>query len=184
MQSAARKLTYDDFLGFPDDGQRHELIDGVHYVTPSPRITHQRLLGRMYAALFAYFQTHPIGEAFVAPLDVVLSMHDVVEPDILVVLRDQQHILTEANVQGAPAIVVEFASPSTRRRDQGIKRDLYRRMNVREYWLVDDRAGTVVVHRSIGDTELQPGDRLTSNLLPGFSMSLNDLFAPAPGLSH
>src|SRR5687767_523991 len=120
--SAARKLTYDDFLHFPDDGRRHELIDGVHYVTPSPATVHQRLLGRLYGALHVYLQDHPVGEAFLSPLDILLSPHDVVEPDLFVVMQEQAAIVTEPNVIGAPAIVVEILSPATRRRDVGIKR--------------------------------------------------------------
>ena len=124
--AALPKLTYDDFLSFPDDGQRHELIDGEHYVTPSPATRHQRIHARLQGALFAYLRGSPIGEVFSAPFDVVLSNHDVVEPDLLVILSSQTEILTPQHVRGAPAIVVEILSPSTRRRDEMLKRALYR----------------------------------------------------------
>jgi hypothetical protein len=71
------KLTYDDFLLFPDDGERHELIDGEHYVTPSPNLGHQRALGKLYLAIANDLEAHPIGEVFFAPLDVVMSNHDI-----------------------------------------------------------------------------------------------------------
>ena len=71
-------------MQFPEDGLRHELIDGVHYVTPSPAVVHQRLVGRLHGALFEYFEARQAGEVFVAPLDIVLSPHDVVEPDLFV----------------------------------------------------------------------------------------------------
>ena len=77
MRPTPAKLTYDDFVNFPDDGQRHELIDGEHYVTPSPATVHQRLVGRLYLALGNWLQRRPIGEVFLAPFDVVLSQHDV-----------------------------------------------------------------------------------------------------------
>lgn len=88
MRSAAPaadvRLTYDDFLLFPDDGKRHELIDGVHYVTPSPRLRHQALVGRLLGAIVGYLQERPdVGLIFVSPLDVVLSDRDVVVPDLL-----------------------------------------------------------------------------------------------------
>ncbi len=70
---AAVKLTYDDFVHFPDDGKRHELIDGEHYVTPSPNIRHQGILGSLYLLIANWLEEHPIGRVFVAPLDVVLS---------------------------------------------------------------------------------------------------------------
>src|SRR5262245_22711992 len=128
---AGVKLTYDDFLLFPDDGQRHELIDGEHYVTPSPIRKHQAIVRNLTGMVWAYLQHHPGGSVFGAPFDVVFSHFDVVEPDLLFVSaarRDQ--VLTEKNVQGAPDLVVEIGSPSTRRRDETIKRRLYERFGV------------------------------------------------------
>src|SRR5262245_43148649 len=77
------KLTYDDFVLFPDDGQRHELIDGEHYVTPSPNMKHQRVLGNLHLLIASWLDVHPIGEVFLSPFDVVFSNFDVVEPDLL-----------------------------------------------------------------------------------------------------
>ena len=68
------KLTYDDFLLFPDDGKRHELIDGEHYVTPSPARKHQKIAWNLNGLLWVYLQNHPVGEAFGAPFDVVFSI--------------------------------------------------------------------------------------------------------------
>ena len=84
MQQDTRdtRLTYDDFLLFPDDGLRHEIIDGEHYVTPSPNTRHQLLLGRLYFEIELYLRAHHgHGQAFVSPLDVVFSKWDVVEPE-------------------------------------------------------------------------------------------------------
>src|SRR6185503_4736947 len=93
--SPSVKLTYDDFLLFPDDGQRHELIDGEHYVTPSPSRVHQRIVGNLHFALRSYLEAHPIGEIFLAPFDVVFSDFDVVEPDLLYVSNERRRdILT------------------------------------------------------------------------------------------
>ena len=77
------KLTYDDFLLFPDDGKRHELIDGEHYVTPSPNTKHQRVSGNLHWLIRIYLEAHQIGRIFYAPFDVVFSHFDVVEPDLL-----------------------------------------------------------------------------------------------------
>jgi len=183
---AASKLTYDDFLCFPDDGRRHELIDGEHYVTPSPATVHQRLVRLLLVRLNDYLQAAGRGEVFCAPLDVVLSNHDVVEPDLLVILHDQQDILTEKHVRGAPAIVVEILSPGTRQRDETLKRVLYGRTGVREYWLVDpDRESIAVCGQGpalelVDTTTLSAasGDVLTSALLPGFQLPLPELFVP------
>jgi Uma2 family endonuclease len=177
-----RRLTYADFLSFPDDGRRHELIDGAHYVTPAPLTVHQRLLGALYVELHQYLEHHPIGEVFLSPLDVVLSDHDVVEPDLLLVLDEQSHIVTEKHVVGAPALVIEILSPATRARDAGLKRRLFERAGVREYWLVDPRDATIAVYRA-REGELRPAgtlaanDTLMSPILSGFTLSLGPLFS-------
>jgi len=102
------RLTYDDFVLFPDDGKRHEIIDGEHYVTPSPSARHQRLVLRLSVATANYLAEHPgVGEVFSSPLDVLLSRYDVVEPDVLFIAGDQADVVTEKNVQGPPALVVE-----------------------------------------------------------------------------
>jgi Uma2 family endonuclease len=122
---------------------------------------------------------------FLARLDVVMSDHDVVEPDLLFVAGDQQSILTEANVQGPPALVVEVLSPSTRRRDEGIKRRLFDQKGVREYWLVDPKNCRVSICRRSGDGSFPivstlsaaADEQIETPLLPGFELSLSELFA-------
>jgi Uma2 family endonuclease len=192
--TTGEKLTYADFLRFPDDGRRHELIDGAHCVTPSPTTAHQRLVMRLSAALAACLDASGAGEVFAAPFDVVLSEHDVLEPDLLVVLNDQVDILTERHVRGAPALVIEVLSPGTRRRDEGIKCRLYDRVGVREYWMADPAGQSVKVHRrgpggALVQASLLTADGtipLTSPLLPELSIDLRRLFsAPrrsVPGL--
>ena len=108
------KLTYDDFLLFPDDGQRHELIDGEHYVTPSPNsgISESR---STWSGAAAVVPAHPVGEIFCAPLDIVLSQHDVVEPDLFYLSHERAaEVLTPQHARGAPELVVEIASTGTR----------------------------------------------------------------------
>ena len=126
------RLTYEDFLGFPDDGRRHELIDGEHYVTPSPTARHQELSGRLHLALGAYLRASPLGKLYYAPLDVLLSDHDVVEPDLLFVSNARLGIIG-ATVQGAPDLAIEIVSPSSRRTDELTKRGLFERAGVGEY---------------------------------------------------
>src|SRR5262245_10272593 len=113
------KLTYDDFLLFPDDGKRHELIDGEHYVTPSPNTKHQRVSGNLSLRLGMWLEEHPIGDVFYAPFDVKLSRFDVVEPDLIYLSKQRAaEVLTTKHVTGAPEIVIEIVSPSTRKRDE------------------------------------------------------------------
>jgi Uma2 family endonuclease len=179
------KLTYDDFVQFPDDGKRHELIDGEHYVTPSPNLDHQRILGKLYLAIGTYLERNPIGEVFFAPLDVVMSDFDVVEPDLLYVSRERAtQVLVPEHVRGVPDLVVEIASKSTRKRDETIKRSLYERTGVAEYWVVDPKLEAVRVYRQgtrgferaielRGDRD----DRLSTPLLPTLEISLGTIFS-------
>ncbi len=179
------RLTYDDFVLFPDDGKRHELIDGEHYVSPSPNFRHQGILGALHLLIGNYLEFHPIGRAFMAPLDTILSTFDVVEPDLLYISRAQEGELLRGQwVTGAPDLVVEIASPSTRKRDATLKRSLYERTGVSEYWIVDPDADVVRVYRRSGDRFSQAielsreaGDVLTTPLLPGLDLPLARIFA-------
>lgn len=181
-----RRLTYDDFLLFPDDdGLRHEIIDGEHYVTAAPNLRHQELVGRLFLTIGAFVEDRPErGRVFLSPFDVVFSFHDIVEPDLVFVAPDQFHILTDKNIQGTPALVVEILSPSTRKRDREIKRQLYDRAGVREYWLMDPELDVVTVHRRATDGSFpqaapltaQGLDTLDTPVLPGWSLGLARLF--------
>ena len=115
----------------------------------------------------------------------MLSFHDVVEPDLLFVAADQKDILTDKNVQGPPALVIEVLSKSTRKRDAQTKRRLFERTGVREYWLVDPELDTVQVFRPVDGrlqrvAELSAEDdhALTTPFLPGCAIGLRDLFQP------
>ncbi len=185
---ADRRLTYDDFVLFPDDGKRHEIIDGEHYVTPSPNVRHQQLVVRLLIEIGGHLKQHTgLGQVFGAPLDVVLSPFDVVEPDVLFVAGDQTAILSEKNIQGPPALVIEVLSKSTRKRDAQIKRRLFERTGVGEYWLVDPELDAVQVFRPsaagrlIRVVELTAEDDqvLTTPLLPGCEIGLRELFRNA-----
>ena len=116
------KLTYDDFVHFPEDGKRHELIDGEHYVTPSPNQKHQQIVTTLVGLLWGHLELTRFGKVFVAPFDVLFSDFDVLEPDVLYISESRlAQVLTDNNVQGAPDLVVEVGSPSTRRRDEKLK---------------------------------------------------------------
>ena len=182
---ADTRFTYDDFVLFPDDGKRHEIIDGEHYVTQSPNLRHQQLVGRLFFEIATFLKSHPgAGDVFLSPLDVVLSNYDVVEPDLLFIAGDQAAIMTEENIQGPPALVVEVLSKSTRKRDAQTKRRLFERTGVREYWLVDPELDTVQVFRPspegklprVAELTAEDGQALTTPLLPGCAIDLRELF--------
>ena len=174
------KLTYQDYANTPDD-ERYELIDGVLIVVPAPNIAHQESHASLGSQMWSFVRQHGLGRVFLAPTDVVLSDTDVVQPDVLFISKERQHIITEANIQGAPDLVVEILSPSTSRHDWREKRDLYAEHGVNEYWVVDT-ANKVVYVMLLKDGVLEivetyaSGDVLTSPTLKGFEVSVNDLF--------
>jgi Uma2 family endonuclease len=178
------KLTYDDFLLFPDDGMRHELIDGEHYVTPSPNLKHQVVLGNLHLLIGNWLREHRIGRVMLSPFDVVFTRFDVVEPDLLYLSNQRAaQVLTSKNVQGVPELVVEIGSPSTRERDETIKRRLYERSGVSEYWFVDPELDVVQVCRAgakgfetADELSREAGDVLTTSLLPGLELPLLRIF--------
>jgi Uma2 family endonuclease len=177
------KLTYEDLLELPADGKRYELIDGDLYVTPSPTSRHQAVLRNLLRILANFVHETRQGAVFPAPLDVVLTESDVLEPDLLFVAADNLHLVTEAHVAGAPDLAVEIFSPSSRRTDTRTKLRLYERHGVREYWLVDPELATIAVYRleqgtyrQQADLALERGDALTSPLFAGLIVSLAEVF--------
>lgn len=180
------KFTYEDFVNFPDDGKRHEIIDGEHYVTPSPNTKHQTIVFNLAAAFAGYLRTHAVGAAFVAPFDVVFSDLDIVEPDLLYISSNRASILTDQHVRGAPDLVVEILSPGTRKTDEVTKRKVYERFGVLEYWIVDPELETIKIYRRIeeafarvAELSAEASDVLATPLLPDFSAALAEIFAPA-----
>jgi Uma2 family endonuclease len=121
---------------------------------------------------------------YLAPFDDVLSPHDIVQPDILFIVAARLAILTEANAQGAPDLVIEILSPSTRRLDETLKRKRYDQLGVQEYWLFDPKRQSVqIFRRSQGagfgaPSELTAvaGQILTTPLLPGLEIALSKIF--------
>jgi Uma2 family endonuclease len=183
--SPGQKLTYDDLLLFPEDeGKRHELIDGEHYVTASPNFRHQRISKRIFSIINTWLETHPLGDVWYAPLDVVFTNIDVVVPDLLYISHARAaEVVTAKNVQGAPELVIEIGSRSTRRLDEVLKRRLYERSGVEEYWIVDPDTDVIRVYRReaerfarVSELSREAGDVLTTPLLPGLELPLSSIF--------
>ena len=174
------KFTVADYLETPE-GVRCQLLDGELILAAAPADKHQKIILHLATRLDQFVRSRNLGIIRFAPSDVVLSDHDVVQPDLLFVSHDRAAIRTPANLQGAPDLAVEVLSPGTEGYDRGYKRELYARHGVREYWLVDPDLETIEV--------LTPGnggfiryalyggrDTLTSPLLPGLAMALAAVF--------
>ena len=179
------KLTHEDWLYFPDDLRRHELIDGEHYASGAPGTKHQLIVANLVVTLGTFVHENDLGRMVCAPFAVVLSDVDVVQPDLIFLAREHLDRLTEDDLRGAPDLAVEVLSEPTRGRDEMAKRHLYERHGVREYWIVDPVTESVRIHR-LGDDgrfrrldELRREDdhTLESPLFPGFHLPLAELFA-------
>ena len=142
------------------------------------------IIGNLYFLIRGWLERKRLGEVFLSPFDVVFTRHDVVEPDLLYLSHARaKEVLTAANVQGAPDLVIEIGSPSTRKRDETIKRRLYDHGGVSEYWVVDPELDVIRVYRREGEgfaraAELsaEAGDVLTTPLFNGLELRLADIF--------
>jgi Uma2 family endonuclease len=178
------RFTYEDYLAFPEDGRRHELIDGEHIVTPAPTRMHQEISGRLFAAIWKHLEVHPLGKVYYSPIDVILSDTDVVQPDIVFVSNERRDVLATW-IHGAPDLAIEIVSPSSRRLDEVTKRGLFEKFGVREYWVVDPEFETVRVHRRghagafvrLAELARERNEVLDTPLLPDFAVPLTWLFA-------
>jgi Uma2 family endonuclease len=178
------RFTYDDYKSLPESRDRYELMDGDLYVTPAPTTTHQIVSKNIQFVLESHVRATGCGLVLNAPVDVVLgegSERDVVQPDIVYIDGARFGIVAEAEVAGAPDLVIEIVSPGTERRDRGLKKTVYTRAGVREYWLVDASRKLIEVF-DLGTTGSQArawygtNDVLVSAVVPGLRMPLAGVF--------
>ena len=143
---ALSQITWQDVQQLPDDGHRHEAIEGELYVTPAPSFRHQRVSQKLEQELLRLLEAPGHGLVVHAPVGVEFpTTHEGVQPDIVFVSSARAHLISDEAIRGAPDLVVEILSPTTAHRDRGVKRKLYERQGVLEYWIVDMEAEAVEV---------------------------------------
>jgi Uma2 family endonuclease len=181
MSSIEHLITVADLEKYPDDdGKRYELIEGELYVSAAPGLPHQLVLVNLLGAFISYLKINPIGK-IVPGAGAVFSNFDAVIPDLVFVSNERwSQIVANDRFSAAPEIVMEVLSPGSenRRRDLMAKRRLYQKYGVQEYWVVDQENHSVLVYHYIETDEVtfNPSDALTSDLLPGFEIAVEDLF--------
>lgn len=175
------KFTYRDYCLLPDDGHRYEIINGELYNAPAPFVVHQQILANLNRQLDAYCRERRHGTLLFAPVDVVFSDVDVVQPDILWISRERTSILTKKNLQGAPDLVVEITSPGTKEKDENIKLKLYQKFGVKEFWLLDPERQVLSVFQRKGRMlkliqKYSEIESFESPLFPGLRINLQEVF--------
>jgi Uma2 family endonuclease len=137
MPATIPVTTIDGLLALPDDGMRHELLDGEHVVTPAPALLHQRILRELFGSLVTALEAHADLEMFWSPADVRLGPRTLVQPDLFIIRSDPERRPTDWSSIGTPVLAIEILSPSTAARDRGKKRRIYLEAGIEEYWIVD-----------------------------------------------
>lgn len=180
MTTITPVFTHDDLAQLPDDGKRYEIVEGELVASPAPSTTHQRVIWNLVgwprrAELAGY------GRGYVAPLDAIFEPRNVVQPDACFVNQARLEIVTAADIQGAPDLVVEVRSPDSQERDLGVKARLYARYQVPHCWAIDPDRQTerTFALTGAGCTKTPPAGldaTLASPLFPEISLGVADLF--------
>jgi Uma2 family endonuclease len=127
---------YSAYAQIPFDGKRHEIIAGSHHVNAAPNLYHQEISRRLQFQLYTAIELAELGVVINAPVDVQLSEHDIVQPDLVIITKARRHIMTPTRVRGIPDLLVEILSPSNPNYDREVKRAVYLRSQVPEYWII------------------------------------------------
>jgi Uma2 family endonuclease len=176
MKAAHPRVSFADMEKWPEDGRRYELYNGEVYEVPSPILLHQMVSARLHLALAGYVDRHG-GAVFYAPLDIVLTDYDVVQPDLVLFTRERVHLLHPRKVTRVPPdLAIEILSPSTERNDRGRKLRLLQAHGVREFWLADPEAQTIEIYTLNGSEYVLASvatatESVRSPLLPELSLT-------------
>lgn len=181
------QLTYDDYAAL-DDGLRYELVDGtLELMSPSPSVTHQLVSFELERKIADSCENDYI--IIHAPIDLILSNHEVRQPDLVLIHRSRMHILTQRGIVGAPDLVIEILSPSTLKRDKIGKLSTYARYEIPEYWIVEPVLGILEQYLLQGNRyELvnifQGEERVTSSKLPCIGFSMKEIKDRIPNIER
>jgi len=170
------RLDYDDYCAIPTDGKRYEILDGEVHVSPAPSPAHQRMVLKFARMLEDFFGGS--AEVFISPIDLILTPHDVAQPDLVVVSDPVQ--VSVRGIEGPPLLVVEILSPSTTAYDRTTKARRYAALGIPHYWIADPLACRLecfrlegVIYRPV--TAVGPEESLAHPDFPGLSVSLSPL---------
>ena len=180
-----KKMTWQEFREMEiddNDNYIYELIKGILMRRTSPSVKHQRISRKLTEALGKFLAINPIGEYLYAPTDVYLDDSNGIVPDISFVGKERSFVIKdEEYINGAPDMIIEIISPGSVKRDRVEKKKLYEKFAVKEYWLIDPANKTVeifAIKNNVYERRafLEISGKLTSDILPGFEMEVEELF--------
>jgi Uma2 family endonuclease len=178
-QPVIHKYSYREYQNFPADGNRHEIIDGTHYRSPAPSTKHQTVSRRLQFQLYRQIEETKLGLVFDAPTDVELSKHDILQPDIIVVMNDRRRMVLPKRIVGVPNLVVEILSESNPSQDRVLKFEMYQRVGLPEYWIVDPEEESIeqwTIQNGAYQMQSTSRERIESRTLPGIAVELANLW--------
>jgi len=173
--------SYQDYFELPDDGNKYEIIEGELIMSPAPYTIHQDVMLNIAVDLVNFVRKTKIGKIYVAPTDVVISDINVVQPDILFITSEKLQIITAKNIKGVPDLIIEIISPATGYYDLSGKKDLYEKIGVSEYWIIDPMKQRVDIYYHSGkkfelSQRLEKEGQITSHVLKGLQINLKKIF--------
>ena len=175
-------FTYSEYKDFPPDDKRYEILEGRLLMVPSPFIPHQSMSRNIELCLYNYVKEKNLGKIFNAPCDVILSEINVVQPDIIFVSNEKINIITYKNIKGAPDLLIEILSDSSKKNDTETKKKIYAQSNVKEYWIVDPEEKNIKVFTNLKKRyvlwkEFFEVDLLSTPAFPELKMNLKEVLS-------
>ncbi len=172
--------TLEDYLRLPE-GAPYQLIKGVLVMSPSPSPVHQEILKSIGVRLVTWVEPRGLGKVYFAPIDVYFTNQDVYQPDIIFISKDRLEIIGDKRIDGPGDLIIEILSPATAYYDLRIKKDVYEKSGVKEYWIVDPLEKIIEVHvNEDGRFRLHQSVRVAgevvSVLVEGFKIDLKEIF--------
>ncbi len=176
-------ITINEIEAFPDDGKRYEIIEGELHVSAAPNLNHQRISGNLFEFIRVFLRQNPIGE-LIATSGAIFNDINYVIPDLVFISNDQREaIATGVNITGVPELIIEIVSSGSEneKRDRVVKKQLYGKYGVKEYWLVEPFRRVVEVYHLEGEAlkleaTFTERDELVSSVLNGFQCKVENIF--------
>jgi len=178
--------TYADWQTLPDDGNRYEIIDGVLYMTTAPSNFHQWIIKYLVYSLGRPAEEQGLAEAAWSPIGVLMPGCDPVQPDFILIRKENMGIIRDGRIRGVPDLIVEVLSPGSRTYDEDVKLNAYAKAGVPEYAVIDPKERVLRYYRLIEagkyaeGREYKVGESITFEAAPTIPVPIASLFEGAP----